>query len=238
MLPRELTAPSGPYTRPMTDRWATFDCYGTLVDWMTGIRTSLARLWPDADTDALLTLYHQLEPAVQAGRGMPYREVMAETLAGVAVLARLDIPPGEEGVLGSSLPAWPVFAEVPAALTELRRRGWRLAILSNTDADLLDASLKAIGVPVDLRIVASDIGSYKPALRHWGAFFDQTGGDRERHAHVAASLFHDIEPGARMGLRCVWVNRQGERSDLPRAAELTDLTSLPDTLEALVPARA
>ncbi len=222
----------------MTDRWATFDCYGTLVDWMTGIRTSLARLWPDADADALLTLYHQLEPAVQAGRGMSYREVMAETLAGVAVLARLDIPRGEDVVLGLSLPAWPVFAEVPAALTELRRRGWRLAILSNTDADLLDASLQAIGVPVDLRIVASEIGSFKPAVRHWGAFFDQTGADRERHAHVAASLFHDIEPGARLGLRCVWVNRLGERSDLPRAAELPDLASLPDTLEALVPGRA
>jgi 2-haloacid dehalogenase len=222
----------------MTDRWATFDCYGTLVDWMTGIRTAMARLWPDADADSLLTLYHQLEPAVQAGRGMSYRDVMAETLAGVAVLARLDIPPGEEGVMGSSLPAWPVFAEVPAALTELRRRGWRLAILSNTDADLLDASLQAIGVPVDLRIVASEIGSYKPAVRHWEAFFAQTGADRASHVHVAASLFHDIEPGGRLGLRCVWINRLAERSDVARAAELTDLSTLPETLEALVPAPA
>jgi 2-haloacid dehalogenase len=222
----------------MSDRWATFDCYGTLIDWMTGIRGSLARLWPDADVDELLTLYHQLEPAVQAGRGMAYRDVMAETLASVAALARLDIPPGQDGVLGSSLPGWPVFAEVPAALAELRRRGWRLAILSNTDADLLDASLQAIGVPVDLRIVASEIGSYKPAVRHWETFFAQTGADRERHAHVAASLFHDIEPGGRLGLRCVWINRQSERSDLPRDAELTDLVALPDTLEALVPDRA
>jgi 2-haloacid dehalogenase len=222
----------------MSDRWATFDCYGTLVDWMSGIRGSLARLWPDADAEALLTLYHQLEPAVQAGRGMAYRDVMAETLAAVAVLARLDMPPGQEGVLGSSLPAWPVFAEVPAALAELRSRGWRIAILSNTDADLLDASIQAIGVPVDVRIVASEIGSYKPAVRHWEAFFAQTGADRARHTHVAASLFHDIEPGARLGLRCVWINRQAERSDLPRAAELTDLAGLPDTLEALIPDRA
>jgi 2-haloacid dehalogenase len=222
----------------MSDRWATFDCYGTLIDWMTGIRGSLARLWPDADAGALLTLYHQLEPAVQAGRGMAYRDVMAETLASVAALARLDIPPGQDGVLGSSLPGWPVFAEVPAALAELRRRGWRLAILSNTDGDLLDASLEAIGVPVDLRIVASEIGSYKPAVRHWETFFAQTGADRERHAHVAASLFHDIEPGGRLGLRCVWINRWSERSELPPDAELTDLVALPDTLEALVPDRA
>lgn len=222
----------------MTDRWATFDCYGTLVDWRAGIRASLARLWPDADADALLELYHQLEPAIQAGRSLAYRDVMAETLSAVAVLARLDLPRGEMGALGSSLPHWPVFAEVPEAMADLRRRGWRIAILSNTDADLLDASLRAIGVPVDLRIVASEIGSYKPAVRHWEAFFAQTGADRERHAHVAASLFHDIEPGTRIGLRCVWINRLSERSDLPRTAELADLASLPETLEALVPDRA
>lgn len=221
----------------MSERWATFDCYGTLVDWMSGIRGCFSRLWPDADVDALLTLYHQLEPAVQAGRALPYREVLAETLAAVAVFARLETVPGEEDALGSSLPEWPVFPEVPAALAELRGRRWRLAILSNTDADLLDASLRAIGVPVDLRIVASDIGSYKPAVRHWEAFFAQTGADRDRHVHVAASLFHDVEPAQRLGLRCAWINRLAEESTLPRAAELPDLATLPDTLEALVPDR-
>ena len=221
----------------MTDRWATFDCYGTLVDWMGGIRGSLARLWPDADADQLLALYHQLEPAVQAGRGLAYRDVMAETLASVATIAHLEVAAAEEDALGASLPAWPVFAEVPASLAELRTRGWKLAILSNTDADFLDVSLRAIGVPVDLRIVASEIGSYKPAVRHWEAFFSQTGADRQRHAHVAASLFHDIEPAGRLGLRCVWINRLAERSQLPRDAELTDLARLPDTLEALVPSQ-
>jgi 2-haloacid dehalogenase len=220
----------------MSERWATFDCYGTLVDWMSGIRGSFSDLWPDADAGALLNLYHQLEPAVQAGRGLSYREVMAETLATVAVLAHLEIAPGDEDALGASLPGWPVFSEVPAALAELRSRGWRLAILSNTDADLLDASLRAIGVPVDLRIVASDIGSYKPAVRHWEAFFEQSGADRDRHVHVAASLFHDVEPTHRLGLRGAWINRLAERSDLPRALELPDLATLPHALEALVPA--
>ena len=220
----------------MTDRWATFDCYGTLVDWMTGIRAEFARLWPDTDADALLTLYHQLEPAAQAGRGIPYREVMAETLASTAAVAGLVIPPGAEDALGSSLPGWPVFGDVPASLAELRRRGWQLAILSNTDPDLLDASLRSIGVPIDLRVVASEVGSYKPAFGHWESFFARTGANRERHAHVAASLFHDVEPAARLGLRCVWINRLGERSVLPRSAELTDLATLPEALEALVPA--
>lgn len=220
----------------MSDRWATFDCYGTLVDWFGGVRMTLARLWPQEDADALLDRYHQIEPTVEAGRGIPYRQVMAETLAAIAEAEGLIIPVGEADALAISLPAWPVFPDVPGGLLGLRDRGWKLGILSNTDADLLDASLVAIGVPVDVRIVASEVGSYKPALAHWDAFFRETGADRSRHVHVAASLFHDVEPCAQLGLPCVWINRRRETSLLPRAGELVDLMALPDTLDALAPA--
>ena len=136
-------------------------------------------------------------------------------------------PSGRHDALAESLPSWPPFAEVPAALAELRTRGWRLAILSNTDPDLLAASVAAIGVPFDALITAVEAGSYKPAAGHWERFFAETGAARDRHVHVAASLFHDIEPAARMGLRAVWINRLGESSELPRAAELPDLGELP-----------
>ena len=216
------------------DRWATFDCYGTLVDWLSGIRSTLAELWPAEDADRLLERYHEVEPAVQAGRGIAYRTVMAETLAGLAAAEGLEVPAGREDALADSLPTWPVFAEVPGSLSELRARGWKLGILSNTDADLLAASLTVIGVPVDLRVAASDIGSYKPAFGHWETFFRETGADRSGHVHVAASLFHDVQPCATLGLPCVWINRQAESSDLPRAGELVDLSGLPGTLDALV----
>ncbi len=217
----------------MSDRWATFDCYGTLVDWMGGIRATLARLWPQADPDALLRRYHEVEPQVQAGRGVAYGQVMSEALARVAEAEHLAVPAGEDDALSVSLPSWPVFAEVPAALAELRERGWRLGILSNTDPEFLDMSLQAIGVPVDMRVVASEIGSYKPAFGHWETFFERTGADRARHVHVAASRFHDLEPCAKLRLPCVWINRQHETSRLPRAGELRDMTELPDTLDAL-----
>ena len=177
----------------MTDRWATFDCYGTLIDWMGGIRSTLARLWPDADADALLERYHAIEPVVQEGRGIPYRTVLAEALTKLAAEEALELPAGKRAALADSLPTWPVFPEVRPALTQLRDRGWRLAILSNTDPAFLDASMAAIGVPVDERIVASEIGSYKPAIGHWETFFSRTGADRRRHIHVAASLFHRSE---------------------------------------------
>jgi 2-haloacid dehalogenase len=218
------------------ERWATFDCYGTLVDWMGGVRAQLARLWPDRDADALLRRYHEIEPRVQEGRGIAYREVMAETLAGVADAEQVQVPAGEEGSLAGSLPGWDVFPEVRASLTALRDAGWKLAILSNTDADLLDTSIRAIGVPIDLRVVASEIGSYKPAFGHWESFFRESGAERTRHVHVAASLFHDIEPAATLGLPAVWINRMGETSMVPRSAELSDLSELPDTLQRLVPA--
>lgn len=224
------------HSPPVSERWATFDCYGTLIDWMGGIRATLASIWPDADADALLRRYHRIEPAVQAREPMSYRRGMAEVLWRLAASEGLVVPDGRADALAESLPRWPVFPEVPGALRELRERGWRLAILSNTDSDLLDASLAAIGVPPDARVVASEIGSYKPAPGHWEAFFEHTGAAREAHVHVAASLFHDVEPAARLKLRCVWINREDEWSDLPRAGELPDLSGLPGMLEALVPA--
>ena len=214
----------------MGDRWATFDCYGTLIDWMGGIRDAVAGLWPDADPQRLLEHYLAVEPRVQADRDLTYREVMSRSLAAAAAIDALQVPAGREGALGESLPSWPPFEEVPAALAEARDRGWRLAALSNTDPDLLAASLEAIGVPFDLTITAQEARSYKPAPGHWEAFRERAG-DVGDHVHVAASLFHDIEPASRMGMTAIWINRLGESSDLPRAAELPDLRGLAEALD-------
>jgi 2-haloacid dehalogenase len=197
-------------------RWVTFDCYGTLVDWNAGLRGALG-------SDELLQRYHEVEPQVQAeDPSLPYREVMRETARRLGV----DADPAE------SLPRWPVFPEVPAALEEARERGWRLAILSNTDRDLLDASMDAIGVPFDLSIVASEIGSYKPAERHWRAFEETVG--RLPDVHVAQSLFHDIATANALGIPNVWINRLGEEAgETKPTAERSDLSALADALEQL-----
>ena len=220
----------------MSERWATFDCYGTLVDWNDGIRSTLARLWPDADADSLLERYHEIEPRVQIAGALPYRDVLAQALDLLAESEGLPLAPGAETALADSLPTWPVFPEVPGALDELRSRGWSLAVLSNTDPDLLAASLGAIGVPADLTVTAAEAGSYKPAHGHWNRFFEATTADRDQHVHVAASLFHDIAPARELGLRSVWINRLGEEADPEPDRELGDLSALPDTLDELVPA--
>jgi 2-haloacid dehalogenase len=218
------------------ERWATFDCYGTLIDWDAGIRTALADLWPDRDPAALLARFEEVEPALEADGSRTYRQVLTAAVRAVADKEGLDVPEGGGSALASSLPAWPPFAETAVALREVRDRGWSIAILSNTDPDYLDASLARIGVPVDLRVVASTIGSYKPARGHWDTFFRLTGAEPARHVHVAASLFHDVEPCAALGLTCVWINRLGGTSETSRAAEARDLRGLADLLETLVAA--
>jgi 2-haloacid dehalogenase len=192
-------------------------------------------MWPDENLERLFHRYHEGERRIQAGREISYRLVMRQTLAAIAEAEALEVPPGDEDALADALPSWQPFPEVAGSLAALRDHGWRLAILSNSDPDLLDASLKAIGVEIDVRITAAEAGSYKPAHGHWDMFFRTTAAERERHVHVAASLFHDVQPCAELGLPCVWINRVDESSDLPRAGELSDLAGLPASLDALVP---
>jgi 2-haloalkanoic acid dehalogenase type II len=210
----------------VADRWVTFDCYGTLIDWNGGIRAELACVFGEERADEQLERYHQLEPTLEADGTRSYREVLTEAMRG------LGAPPGEEEALARSLPQWQPFPEVPEALAEAGEQGWKLAILSNTDRDYIDASIARLGVPFELAIVASEIGSYKPALGHWRAFEERIG--RAPDVHVAASLFHDIGPANELGLPSVWINRLGERPGPEPTKEQPDLANLAATLETVV----
>jgi 2-haloacid dehalogenase len=207
------------------DRWATFDCYGTLIDWNGGIRGELARVFGEDRADELLDRYHELEPQLEADGKRSYRDVLTEAMR------RLGATAGEENALARSLPTWQPFPEVPEALRQARAEGWKLGILSNTDRDFIDASQERIGVPFELAIVASEIGSYKPGLGHWQAF--ERGVGRLPDVHVAASLFHDVAPANELGLKSIWINRLGETPGPPPTRELPDLSDLPRALEEL-----
>lgn len=219
----------------MAERWATFDCYGTLVDWETGIGRELARLWPEADIPALRARYQEIEPRVQLAGSIAYRDVLREALVLLAESEGLELPPGEEGALGASLPRWPAFPEVPGELAELRARGWKLVILTNSDPDFIVASIERIGVEFEDAITADRAGSYKPAHGHFERFRELHAPEPGGQVHVAASAFHDLGPAAELGIPAVWINRLGEASEHPRAAELTTLAGLADTLDGLVP---
>jgi 2-haloacid dehalogenase len=210
------------------ERWATFDCYGTLIDWNGGVARELERLFGAANEPTLLHRYHEVERELQREHpSASYREILTQ------VLPRLgDVPPEEHDALARSLPGWTAFPEVPAALEDARTRGWKLAILSNTDRDFIEASLEQIGVEFEFAIVASEIGSYKPDHGHWRAFGERVA-DADVHVHVGASLFHDVVPATALGLKTIWINRLGEAPEPPPDIELHSLTGLGDALDSL-----
>ena len=223
-------------------RWATFDCYGTLIDWNAGIGGVLEQLYGAEQAPTLLRRYHELEPEVQTEGYRSYQEVLALTLERLANEVGYGIPEGEGGALAHSLPDWPPYPEVPKALEELRRRGWSLAILSNIDHALIVESEKRLGVPFDLIVTAEDVRSYKPAPRPLGALLrDDDGRQASATSTSARALFHDVAPAKRA--RVEDGLDQPRRRRLVRACadaepdrELPDLSGLPDVLDELVPA--
>jgi 2-haloalkanoic acid dehalogenase type II len=215
--------------------WITFDCYGTLIDWERGITDALLPLLPPGtDRRALAERYIEVEAEVEKGEHIPYRDVLDR--ASRALLAERGRPlrDDEPSPLPASLPSWPPFGEVPAALRELRRRGYKYAILSNVDNDLLAASIRGIGVEPDLTVTAEDARSYKPARGHWRHFEERTGAGKQDTIHVAASLYHDIRPTTSWGWRNVWIARRIEplRGAAPTRI-LPDLTRLADIIDEL-----
>jgi 2-haloacid dehalogenase len=219
-------------------RWVTFDCYGTLIDWERGITDALIPLLPrGTDRRALAERYIEVEAEVEKGEHIPYREVLDR--ASRRLLAEHDraLRDDEPSPLPASLPSWPPFPEVPDAMRELRRRGYKYAILSNVDNDLLAASIRNMGIEPDLTVTAEDARSYKPARGHWRRFEERTGAGKQDTIHVAASLYHDIRPTTSWGWRNVWIARRIEplRGAAPTRI-LPDLTRLAETIDELAAA--
>jgi 2-haloacid dehalogenase len=215
-------------------RWATFDCFGTLVDWRHGIATSAELLFPGRGAELLAGYQRHESQLERENPGMRYRAVLAETLRRACLDAGLTLRDDDAGILADTLPYWPVFPEVPSALRELRESGWRLALLTNCDTDLVAHTLRRLGAPIDAVVTAEAVGSYKPAHAHFTRFAESFGIDRARWVHVAQGYFHDIRPASELGIRRVWINRLGEPDDESLAdAVLPDLTGLSHALDAI-----
>lgn len=219
----------------MADKWLTFDCFGTLIDWRHGIRTTGELLFAGSGS-RFLDAYSGLEAEVEnEGPFKPYRAVLAETTRRSARLLELDLKPDDATALVSTIPYWPVFADVGPALGDLHDQGWKLALLTNCDRDLIALTQRRMPVPFEAVVTAEDVLAYKPDPAHFRRFQSTFGSSAGTWIHVAQSYFHDIRPTHDLGITRVWVNRQGEKND-PSLADvvISGLGELPAAIGKLV----
>ena len=215
----------------------TFDCYGTLVDWDSGISGWFRRVAAEAgreiSREEVLALYAEVEPRVEAGPYRSYRRVLTETASEIGKRLGLALAEERAATLADSLPGWPAFADTVPALERLSGAGHALAILSNVDEDLLATTLARLRVPIAWTVTAENVRSYKPAPGHFLAARTRIGGARWLHA--AQSFFHDIAPASSLGIPTAWVNRKGERPPAggpPPGLVVPTLAGLADVLAA------
>ena len=192
----------------------TFDCYGTLIDWESGIvdafATESAKQGVRIDSSKIVSAYHAVEPRVESGTYRPYRQILAETATGVASTLGWKIDAERAGFLAASLPQWRPFPDTNAALERLSRK-YKLGILSNIDDNLLEQTRKHFTVHFDLIVTAQQVKSYKPGIAHFNEALSRIG--QLRWLHAAQSYFHVVVPASQQGIPVAWINRRGDERE-------------------------
>ncbi|HJQ98532.1 MAG TPA: haloacid dehalogenase type II [Candidatus Polarisedimenticolaceae bacterium] len=189
----------------------TFDCYGTLIDWETGLVAALRPILDasgvEADAEAVLVRFGALESELEAGPYLPYRAVLGRVLLGLGAEFGFKPTVEEIATFAASVGSWPAFPDSKRSLRALKTK-YELGVISNVDDDLFAGSSRQLGDPFSWVITAQQVRSYKPSVENFERAFETIGVPRDRILHVAQSLFHDVEPAKRLGLSTVWVNRR------------------------------
>ena len=205
-------------------RVLTFDCYGTLIDWETGIvnamRPILAGHGKGLPEEEILALFGTLESQIEASGYWPYRDVLAMVVDGFGEALGFKPSAGERAALAESIRNWTPFDDTVVALKAFGETR-RLAVISNIDDDLFRASAVRLGVEFDEVVTAEQIGSYKPSLKNFQVAFERLGHGPDGILHVAQSLYHDIAPACALGLRNVWINRRKSKNGFGEAGSAT-----------------
>jgi 2-haloacid dehalogenase len=217
----------------------TFDCYGTLIDWESGIVTAaravLGTSGADLADEAILEAFARHERPLEHGPYQTYRAILAQVASAMGHERGVNVPDDEAQAFAASVPDWPAFPDSAAALARLSDR-YRLGVITNCDDDLFAGSARRLGIDFDEVVTAQQAGSYKPAPRNFELILERLDLPRDRVLHVAQSLYHDHVPAKALGFTTVWVDRRRGRpgSGATPAAEaapdlvVPDLASLAD----------
>jgi 2-haloacid dehalogenase/putative hydrolase of the HAD superfamily len=213
----------------------TFDCYGTLIDWETGIKSffqsEAERDGIEIDDRQIIPVYGAEEPEVESGAYRPYREVLSETARRVARRFGWDLKPERADLLAESLTYWKPFFDTNPALERLARR-FELGILSNIDDDLLAQTRKRFTVDFRIIVTAQQVKSYKPRVAHFEKARALAGD--AGFLHAAQSYFHDVVPATRLNIPVAWINRNASVAEVNGPSptfELRNLAELADLLQ-------
>lgn len=221
----------------------TFDCYGTLIDWETGIlnaiRPVLLRHGVSLSDDETLELFGDLEAVAERPPYRTYRKVLATVVDGFGERLGFEATDDDRSALSESVGDWPAFPDTGEALQRLARH-YRLVIISNVDDELFARSNERLPVTFHDIVTAQQVGGYKPDLANFHFALRKIDTPVEKVLHVAQSLFHDIRPANSIGLTTVWINRRHDRpghgatppADATPAAEFPDLKSFADRVDA------
>jgi len=208
-------------------RWVSFDCYGTLVDWESGICAAVDEVLGAhgecRSRAEILALFSDIEPRVQKSETyLTYRRVLRQVTAEMGNALGIRCNEAELDCLADSLADWPVFPEVREALQALQTR-YKLAVISNVDDALFAGTAEALKVDFDAVVTAEQARSYKPSRRTFDLAAARMGVEKDAWLHVAESLFHDIGPANRLGIASVWVSREGRGGGTRRIDAVPDL---------------
>ncbi len=200
----------------MSIRVATFDCYGTLIDWEGGVGSflyGLALEHGDRNLEpgrALRERWEAIQFGIVQGEYRPYKQVLAESLRAWMTERGYAWDVAEGEALVRAMRSWQPFPDTRPALSQARPAGLRLVIISNTDNDIVEHSLRHLEVPFDEVVTAEDCRSYKPSPNNFERALERIGEPPERVVHVAFGFKYDIGPAQRLGFRTAWVNRHAE----------------------------
>src|SRR3954452_6233158 len=217
----------------------TFDCYGTLIDWEGGLGTFLydyaLRCRDDRPNGReLRERWEAIQFEVIQGEYRRYADVLAESLRLLAQERGWSYSDEDGKALARSMRSWQPFPDTTPALLRAHEAGLKLVIVSNTDRDIIEHSLRHIEAPIDAVVTAEDVGSYKPGLAHFERTLEVTGVPAEQSLHVAFGFKYDIGPAQQLGFRSAWVNRRGEPKPGPASPDLEwpDLWGLAELSDA------
>jgi 2-haloacid dehalogenase len=192
----------------------TFDCYGTLIDWETGILKALRPILSvrgvRASDDEVLAHYARLEAAAESGEYMPYRDVLRSVVRGIGGAYGFTPEAREEDRLPDSVGRWRPFADTIESLQSLGSR-YRLGVISNIDEDIFEQTRATLGVEFERVVTAELCRSYKPHRRNFNTMLALLDLPPDKVLHVAESLYHDVKPARELGMTTVWVNRRAAR---------------------------